>query len=439
MRNYIEALLKSGAMRLVEREVDGRFELAAVTARSQRESDRPILFQKVKGTSFPVVTNLFGSRRRLCDLIGAGDGAFCRRWTGLMRLNPHPVAGATPLSPVGRGVEEVCLNDLPQLTYHEKDAGPYITAGIFLAKEPETGVPNLSFHRCMHVSDEELRVRLGTSHHLTRYQAKAEAANEALEAAILLGPPPEVVLAAAAPIPYEENELEVAAKLAGQPLPMRRCRHINLEVPAETEIVIEGRFLPHVRRPEAPFGEFLGFYVPQGNNHVFEVLGVTCRPNAYYHALLCGSPEDHRLLELAFATRVYQHLSATLPGIVDVSCVPNIMNIVVKIKQQYEGHARQVLLTALGVNHDFGKSCMVVDEDVDINDLNDVYWAFLARGRADTRAFTLPDVPGFYRDPHKDHWGRLAIDATMPFGRQDEFQRKRIPGAESLNLAEYFG
>lgn len=439
MQTYIEALLASGAMRIVEREVEGQFELAGVTQRSQRESDRPILFKKVKGTSFPVVTNLFGSRRRLCDLIGAGDGAFCRRWMELMRQPIQNLSGLSNLTGLSDKFEEISLSDLPHITYHEKDAGPYITAGVFLAKEPETGVPNLSFHRCMHVSDTELRVRLGTSHHLTRYQAKAEAANEALEAAILLGPPPEVVLAAAAPIPYEESEMEVAAKLAGQALPMRRCRHLDLEVPAETEIVIEGRFLPHIRRPEAPFGEFLGFYVPQGDNHVFEVLGVTCRPNAYYHALLCGSPEDHRLLELAFATRVYEHLSATLPGILDVSCVPNIMNMVVKIKQQYQGHARQVLLTALGVNHDFGKSCMVVDEDVDINDLNDVYWAFLTRGRADTRAFTLPDVPGFYRDPHQDHWGRLAIDATMPFERQDEFQRKRIPGAERLNLQEYFG
>lgn len=439
MRTYLNTLLKSGEMRIVEREVDGRFELAAVTARSQRESDRPLLFKKVRGSALPVVSNIFGSRRRLGELIGAKDGAFCRRWTELMRQPGNLESKSSAFGLHNDDLEELNLSDLPQITYHEKDAGPYITAGIFLAKEPGSGVPNLSFHRCMHVSDAELRVRLGTSHHLTRYQAKAEGANEALEAAILLGPPPEFVLAAAAPIPYDESELEVVARLVTAPIPMSHCRHIDLEVPTETEIVIEGRFLPHVRRPEAPFGEFLGFYVPQGNNHVFEVLGVTCRRGATYHALVCGSPEDLRLLELAFATQVYQHLSATLPGIIDVSCVPNIMNIAVKIEQQYEGHARQVLLSALGVNHDFGKSCMVVDEDVDINDLNDVYWAFLTRGRADTRAFTIPDVPGFYRDPHKDHWGRLAIDATVPFGRKDDFIRKSIPGADRLDLRDYFG
>ena len=437
MRTYINTLIESGEMRIVERAVDGRFELAAVTSRSQRASDRPILFKQLKGSTYPVVTNIYGSRRRLGHLIGAEDGAFCRRWTALMSQPGQPLTA--PNDSGGRiAFDEVKLSDLPHLTYHEKDAAPYITAGIFLANDPETGVPNLSFHRCMHVSDDELRVRLGTSHDLTRYQAKAEQADQALEAAILLGPPPAFVLAAAAPIPPDESELDIVAKLATAPVPMRPCRHIDLEVPLETEIVIEGRFLPNVRRPEAPFGEFLGFYVPQDNNHVFEVLGVTCRGGAYYHGLVCGSPEDLRLLEVAFATRVYQHLSAALPGIIDVSCVPNIMNIVVKIDQRYEGHARQVLLAAFGVNQDFGKSCMVVDDDVDLNDLNDVYWAFLTRGRADTRVFTIPDVPGFYRDPHKDHWGRLAIDATVPFGRKDDFIRKRIPGADDLDLKDYF-
>jgi 4-hydroxybenzoate decarboxylase len=225
----------------------------------------------VKGTALPVVTNLYGSRRRLCELIGAADGRFCRRWTELMRATPAP---ATRAVEPGERIEGR-LGDLPLVTYCERDAAPYITAGVFLASEPETGVPNLSFHRAMHVSDTELRVRLGGSHDLTRYQAKAEAAGQALEAAILIGAPPEVVLAAAASIPYEESD--------------------------------------------------------------------------------------------------------------------------------------------------------------------DVYWAFLTRGRADQRAFVLPDVPGFYRDPNKDHYGRLAIDATMPFARRAEFERKRIPGADRLDLRDYFG
>ena len=91
---------------------------------------------------------------------------------------------------------------------------------------------------------------------------------------------------------------------------MRRCRHIDLEVPAETEIVIEGRILPDRREPEGPFGEFQGYYVKQANNHVFEVLNVSWREGACFHGLLCGYTEDLRALEVSFATRVYKHISA---------------------------------------------------------------------------------------------------------------------------------
>src|SRR5262249_16510486 len=92
------------------------------------------------------------------------------------------------------------------------------------------------------------------------------------------------------------------------------------------------------------------------------------------------------------------------------------------------------LLTALGANHDWNKTVIVVDDDVDINDFDDVWWAYLTRGRADTRAMVLSDVPGFYRDPQRDHWGRLGIDATAPFGRKQEFVRKRITGADAIDL-----
>ena len=183
----------------------------------------------------------------------------------------------------------------------------------------------------------------------------------------------------------------------------------------------------------------MGFYVPVGENHVFEVLATDWRPGAAYHALLCGSPEDLRMLELSVATRIYRHLTGVLPGVLDVACVPTVMNTVVQIEQRYEGTRARCCWPPSGRRYDWSKSCFVVDDDVDLNDFDDVYWAFLTRGRADQRAFVLPDVPGFYRDPHKDHYGRLAVDATVPFGRRAEFERKRSPGADRLDLRDYFG
>jgi UbiD family decarboxylase len=171
---------------------------------------------------------------------------------------------------------------------------------------------------------------------------------------------------------------------------------------------------------------------------VFEVLGVTCRRDAVFHSILCGSPEEVLTLELSVSANIYQRVSAVLPGIIDVTCQPFVLHTVVKIRQQYEGHARQVLLAVLGAEPTWAKVCTVVDEDVDIYDMNDVMWAVLTRSRPDVDTLIIPDTPSFYRDPHKDHWGRLGIDATAPFDRRGEFVRKRIPGAEGLDLAAYF-
>ena len=436
MRQYIELMKANGEMQIVGQEVGAQFELAAVVAKAQAESRRPILFENVSGSEMPVVSNIYGDRNRLCAMIGAPAGNFCQHWATLLKGR----GGDLITVPEESGeFYDAKVSDLPHITYHEKDAGPYITSGIFLAKDPENGVPNLSFHRGMHVSDDEIRVRLGTTHDLTRYQAKAEAQGQPLDVAILIGPPPLVALAAASPIPPEDSELELVARLSQSQFRMRKCRHIDLEIPYDTEIVIEGRILPHVRRPEGPFGEFAGYYVGVGDNHVFEVLNVTVRRDVHYHALICGSPEDHRLLELALSNRVYAHLNSTIPGILDVACVPNLFNTVVKIDKQYEGHAQQVIIGALGVHHDFVKSVMVFDADVEMSDLNDVYWAFLTRGPADSRVMTFPGIPGFYHGKKEQDWGRIGIDCTAPLARKAEFERKQIPGLDEIVLSDYLG
>src|SRR5690606_29628965 len=440
MRRFIDELRRRGELAVVTRPVSPRHQLAAVTKAIQRAGEQAVLFENVEGSSFRVVSNLYGSHERLCRLINAGDRTFCQRW---IELTDACLAGrdadvldrAAPA--VDAQLHDGRLSDLPAITYHERDAGPYFTSAICLAREPDRGVPNLSFHRSMQVSDTELRVRLGATHDLARYQAKAEARGEALEAALLLSCPPEIFLAACASLPYEASELVMAAEIAGGKIAMRPCKTIGLDVPASCDIVVEGRFLPGVRRPEGPFGEFMGNYVGVGDNHVFEVSHVSYRADALFHALVCGSPEDLRPLEAVTAARVYRHVSAQVPGVLDVCCRPNVMISIIKIRKTYEGQGRHAILAALGSHLDYNKVVIVVDEDVDIYDLDDVMWAYMTRGRADTRAMILNDIPGFYRDPHKDHWGRLCIDATMPFGREAEFARKRIPGEDAIDLGEW--
>lgn len=436
MRDLVNKLIESGSMQEVEREVDPRFELAAVTQALQKRSDRPILFKKVRGSALPVATNIYGSRRRVSELIGARDMRFCRRFHELVKAN----AGlrGQHLRVVEPGdLATGKLSDLPLPTNFEKDAGRYLTAAVFLAKDPDTGVANLSFHRALVVSDDELLVSLGGTHDLTRYQAIAEARGEPLEVALLIGVSPEVYLAAAASLAYEEDELVVAASLAGRPLDMRPCRHIGLHVPSSAEIVIEGRILPKVRRPEGPYGDWMGYYVSRPDSHVVKVEGVSWRKQAHYHNIVGGSTEEMETLGLALATKIYGRLANTMPGIIDVCCMGSLAHTVVQIRQQYEGHAQQVALMAFGADQRWTKLCTVVDEDVDIHDLADVAWATTVRVSPERDVMVIPGVPGYPRDAGHDHWGRLALLATVPFGREKEFERKRIPGAESIRLGDY--
>jgi UbiD family decarboxylase len=438
MRDYIKQLEAEDQLNTVEVEVDSRHELAAVTKAAQRQSDKAILFQRVSGSDFPVVSNVYSSRRRLCELIGAEQGNFCPAWNKLLDEVQSNPGGSCKSVPAPGDLVSGALSDLPLISYHGKDAGPYFTSAIFLARSPDSGVANLSFHRSMYVDDRELRIRLGSTHDLYKYQQLAEEKNQPLEAALLIGVSPAIFLAAATSIPSDWSELDLAAKLEGEAMETYRARTLDLDIPVATQIVVEGRILPHERRPEGPFGEFLGYYVPEADNHVFEVSSVYWQPDAVFHSILCGSSEDLTLLETVTAAKMYRHLSAVLPGIVDVSCSPAFMNTTVKIRQQYQGHARQVIMAAFGADLDYNKAVFVVDEDIDITDMNEVMWAFLTRGRADKRVIVIDDVPGFYRDPHKDHWGRLGMDATMPFGREAEFERKSVPGENTINLADYF-
>lgn len=440
MRDFISKLKARGDLLVVDREIDPAHELAAVTALAQKKWQKPVMFTNVKGTRFPVVTNIYSTRERLAEVIGINAHDFCQQWSRLSALGTADMT--EPLVPAEADTlpeyEEVRMSDLPLITYSDRDGGAYFTSAMFMAKDPETGVGNLSYHRSMYINDGELRCRLAPRHHLTIYHEKAEKMGKPLEAAMLIGTPSHAFLAAAAPLPYDVDELEVAARLRGRPIAMRKCNHIDMEVPAETEVVIEGRFLPNVRLPEGPFGEFMGYYVPVGNNAVFEVLGVTVRKDAVFHSILCGSPEEVLSLELSVSANIYQRLSAALPGIVNVTCQPFVNHAIIQIEPQFEGHARQVMLATIGAEPIWAKQITIVDTDVDIYSMDDVQWAILTRCRPDKDMMIIADTPSFYRDEQKDHWGRLLVDATKPWGREEEFERKRLRLGDSVRADDWF-
>ncbi|TPJ53177.1 UbiD family decarboxylase domain-containing protein, partial [Mesorhizobium sp. B2-6-7] len=211
MRDYVARLRERGDLLVVDKEIDPFHELAAVTHVAQKRWGKPILFNNVKGTRFPVVTNVYGSRERLAEVIGIDSTDFCRQWSNLANLGSTSV-GEPFVTVEDPELTECKLSELPLITYSDRDAAPYFTSAMFIAKDPETGVGNLSYHRSMYVSDSELRCRLAPRHHLTIYHEKAEKMGKPLEAAMLIGAPATSFLTAAAPLAYDVDELEVAAR-----------------------------------------------------------------------------------------------------------------------------------------------------------------------------------------------------------------------------------
>lgn len=440
MKRYLDTLTSRNEMRTVKREVDPRFELAAVVAASQKNSSAPILFEHVRGSALPVVSNVFGSSDRLCEMIGARRGQLCQRWAEIMKQVDLMSGPYTAVSPAPTNLISGRIGDLPHITWREKDCGPYITAGVFLAKNPDNGIANLSFCRALMVSDTELRCCIDPPHDLAQYQAKAEARGEPLDCCILIGAPPEIFIAGCASVPIDVDEIKIASAILGKPYPMQRARTVDLEVPVGTQVVIEGRFRPGERASEGPFGEFMGYYGPVNQQgYIFDVTAVYWQPNAVFHGLMCGSAEDLTVLDIAFATRTYNAIAPTMPGILDVTCNPMFFCTVVKIHKTYEGQAQHVMMKVFAANPNYNFACIVVDRDIDPRNLGEIFAAYLTRGRIDKRTMVLPDIRGFDRSADPLYAGRIGIDATTTIGREAELERARTPGADNLQLSDYLG
>ena len=171
LREYLHLLKSRDQLLIVHKEVDPKFELNAVIRKIQSGPNLPVLFEKVRGTRYPVVSNTFGNYGIIARLLGVDIGRVAARWTELTTASA-PIAEEHSSEKVD--LEEISLADIPQIIYSEKDAGPYLTASIIVARDPETGVVNLSYHRMQIVGDNELRCRLSTSGDLYRIQQKME-------------------------------------------------------------------------------------------------------------------------------------------------------------------------------------------------------------------------------------------------------------------------
>lgn len=434
LRQFLEKLKSDQKLLIVDREVDPKFELNAVVRKIQSDINLPVIFNNVRGTRYPVVSNTLGNYDIIASLIGEHRSGVARKWSELTstmsveQLPQFPSAAAE--------YEEISLRDIPHITFSEKDAGPYLTAGVITARDPDTGVVNLSYHRMQIINDTELRCRLSTSGDLFRMQQSQERRGQPLRAVVAIGLPPAVMIAAGTTIGPDVSEYDFAARIAGGKFPLRMLDQ-DIPVLDSTEFLIEGEILPHDRRREGPFGEWMDYYVQPTDNHVFSVKRVLARKGAIFYAISAGSSEELAMTAIPIAGSIYNAVRTWVPQVKDVACFPLLQFCAIQIGAHSEGAPNRALLAAFGAEMNRVMYGVVVDDDVDIHNWQDVLWAIATRCRPDRDVFIVPGVPSFARDPHKMHWGRLGIDATKPTAHAQDFERKKVPMLNDIRLEDY--
>ena len=272
LRDWLDHLAARDRLALIRPETSLRFELAAIAKRL--DGRKATMFPRPGGHPMPVISGLVSDRQWIADAMGVESTEVLTRFQDAM-LNPLPwceVKSAPVQEVVHRDVD--LGKQLPLPTHNEHDSGAYITAGLCISRNPVTGVQNVSLHRLQLSGPNRLGALL-LPRHTHMFYEMAERGGQPLDVAIVIGVDPLTLLSSQAIAPIDFDELTIAGALHGAPLPVVKCVTSDLRVPAEAEIVVEGRVLPEVRELEGPFGEFPQYYGERAKRHVIEVTAVT--------------------------------------------------------------------------------------------------------------------------------------------------------------------
>lgn len=441
-RQWLTFLEEKGLLKQVSRQVDLEYELAAVGKRA--DGLHAVRFTNVKGHKMPVVTGVAGSRDMLAAALNTTVNDLVPKFARAVE-KPTPcmvVADCeVPWKEVAarEGIDLAAL--LPAPVHHKRDAGRYITAAILVAKDPRTGVRNVSIHRLQILGPDRLGILI-LPRHLWHFFDYAEKRNEPLEVAMAIGVHPLVLLASQATTRLGVYEFEIASALLGEPLRLARCETVDLEVPAESEIVLEGRILPGVRAVEGPFGEYPRYYGPASPKPVIKVTDVWHRADPIFHTIIPATREHLLLGAIPREAVLLQLVQQAVPTVRAVHLTPASgcrYHAVVAIDKRHEGEAKNAIFAALTSSSEV-KHVIVVDKDVNIFDPDEVEWAVATRCQAGRDVFIATGCLGNKLDPSSDDGvsDKMGIDATIPLGSPPErFEKITIPGLELVNLRDY--
>ena len=441
-RTWLEYLQSTGRLAVVDKKVSLQFELAAIA--KKLDGKQAVYFSQVEDYSIPVVSGICSTRKDFAEALETD-------LYGMIPKFNQAVAAPIPCRLVEKEQATVkqriikenidLLKMFPIPVHHEKDAGNYITAGLFIVRDPVTRKQNVSIHR-LQVSGKNRLGALILPRHTFHLYKQAEEVGRPLECAVVIGVDPVTLLASQASTLFGVDELEIASALRGEPLEVVRCETVDIDVPAHAEIVLEGRILPHVREPEGPFGEFPKYYGPRSDKEVVEITAVTHRnhpifytivPAGYEHLLLGGIPREASL---------FQSIRQTVPTVTAVHMSPGgtcRYHAIVSIKKRNEGEAKNAILAAFANSFDI-KHVVVVDEEVDIFNMEEVEWAIATRFQADRDLVVVNGAQGSKLDPSTANGigSKMGLDCTVPLNSEPmRYLRIKIPGFDTINLQEY--
>lgn len=422
MREFLGILEGEFNVIKIEDEISTKYEVAKVLR------DRPkdvIIFENIKESDMKIISGICNTREKIARGISVTVPEITKK---IMEATGNPIKVEKIESVKNNYItqKEPDLSKIPVPTYYRKDGGAYITAGVVIAKDPETGIRNASIHRMLVNSKNRLGIRI-VPRNLYTYYKKAEEMDKPLEVAIAIGMHPATLLATTTSVPITTDELEVANNFHNGNMKLIECESVDLEVP-DAEIIMEGKLLPHVREPEGPFVDLTDTYDVIRNEPIIELDKIHYKENPYYHAIMPAGFE-HRLLQgLPQEPRIYNAVLNTVPTVQNVVLTEGgccWLHAAVSIKKQTQGDGKNVIMAALAA-HPSLKHAIVVDEDIDIFNPEDLEYAIATRVKGDEDIMIVPGARGSSLDPCATPDGtttKVGVDATKPLDKKEKFER----------------
>jgi 4-hydroxy-3-polyprenylbenzoate decarboxylase len=451
LSDFLQALEHDGELRRIAHPVKAELEITEIADRVMKSGGPALLFENVVGKQIPVLINAFGSAKRMASALGVADiEVIAAEITKLIQTKPprsfkdklHLLGDLIKLAGIPPKIvkEGMCqefihrepdLNMLPVLTCWPGDAGPFITLPMVFSKDPVRGTRNVGLYR-MQVFDGQTT---GMHWHLHKvgarhFQHQKEKSGK-LDLAVALGGDPAMIYAATAPLPDQIDEILFTGFLRKKGVELVKCVTVDIEVPANSDIVIEGYVDPSAPlRREGPFGDHTGFYSLADDYPVFHVTCITHRKNPIYPTTIVGRPP----MEDAFLGKATERLflpllRVTLPEIADMNLpVHGVFHnlAIISIKKEYPAHARKVMHALWGLGQMmFTKTLIVVDHDVNIHDLSEITWV-VGNHIDPRRDVIMVEGPVDVLDhaaPTLGYGSKIGIDATRKW-RSEGFERE---------------